>query len=194
MHREIGRPLLPDTIPTAAELPLDLFECGFLSSNQEAIRLLELYREKRMPQFPFVVLPADPDLSLIRLREESPLLFVAVIGSVLYDRPAQQQEIGEALRVQFMQRILLRSERSLDLLQALLVWLAWYHFFMPPKEQKLFVMTQLAIDQLYSLQLDKPVKDEAAAHSNVLSQSETRVVHNLAEKRTLLGVYWMSLK
>lgn len=177
-------------LSTTTDDSVDPISLGFLSSDQAA-QLLSRYVALSVPQFPFVVPPTS---TLADLRQGSPCLCAAVLGSAMYDFPARQAELGEALWVLFVRTALLRSERSLDLLQALLVWLAWYHFLMPPREQKLYVMTQLAIDLLYALQLDKPVREEPVAHSNVLSEGQTRVVHSLAEKRALLGVYWTSSK
>lgn len=164
---------------------------GFVSFDQ-AIALVDEFREKNVPQFPFVVVPDG--VAVLTLRRDWPFLFSAIISVMLYSHPETQRRLGESLQSQFITRAVMRSEKSLDILQGLLVYLAWYHYFMPPNEQKMYILMEMAIDQLYSLELNKSTRETSLGHSNVPSQTPSKTDHTLAEKRTLLGTYWTSLK
>ena len=86
--------------------------------------LLSLFRDKIADQFPFVIVPADTtanDLSL-----DNPfLLKVICMVAFLHDTEAQTvmaKEIMEYLSI----HLILEAEKSLDLLQGLLIFVAWY--------------------------------------------------------------------
>lgn len=96
---------------------------GFGLERQEAIFLLLEFRTQMAAHFPFVVIP--PDTTSENLRLERPMLWKAVMTAASYHKPIRQEAMGWKLMEEFSTRLLLKAEKSLDLLQALLVHLAW---------------------------------------------------------------------
>jgi hypothetical protein len=100
---------------------------GFdIGRQDEALLLLE-FRTQMAPQFPFVVIP--PDATSESLRRERPMLWRSIVVAASYHNPQRQIALGWKLMEEFSTRILLKAEKSLDLLQALLVHVAWSGFF-----------------------------------------------------------------
>jgi hypothetical protein len=103
----------------APQPPAPSFDIG---RQDEALLLLE-FRTQMAPQFPFVVVP--PDATSESLRRERPMLWRSIVVAASYHNPRRQIALGWKLMEEFSTRILLKAEKSLDLLQALLVHVAW---------------------------------------------------------------------
>lgn len=99
----------------------DAISKGFISLSQ-AEDALRVYRSKQKA-FPFVVLP--PNISLDSLRRQRPFLFLTVICCATEHNYKLQQHIELELRENLSRRILVNGEKSLDLLQGILVYLTW---------------------------------------------------------------------
>lgn len=92
-------------------------------SVEQAIELIEYYRQVLTPNFPFVVLPAD--VSIVDMRRLKPVLFKGVlVVSAWRSRPLQLL-LEKDFLVDIASRFFIHGERSLDLLQGLMVYLAW---------------------------------------------------------------------
>jgi hypothetical protein len=96
--------------------------CFNIPNQEDAFLLLE-FRTSMAPQFPFVVIP--PEATSESLRRERPMLWKAVLTAASCFDPARQEAMGWELIEEFSTRLLLKAEKSLDLIQALLVHLAW---------------------------------------------------------------------
>ncbi|KAL2062399.1 hypothetical protein VTL71DRAFT_6665, partial [Oculimacula yallundae] len=137
VDRVIETPSIDYTIPNIAvapstsPLPYDDYVArtqvyDFGITKQEASFLLLEYRTQQADQLPFVVIP--PDATSDSLRRERPMLWKAVMTAASYQNALRQEALGWKLMEEFVSRIMLRAEKSLDLLQALIVHLAWYHY------------------------------------------------------------------
>ena len=73
--------------------------------------------------FPFVVIP--PQASAADFRKEKPLLFRTCVAAACHKDPSLQRQIAEELLRTIGDRMLLKGEKSLDLLQCILVLIAW---------------------------------------------------------------------
>ena len=115
---------LPTTPPSppAADSRQDVIDQGLLSVN-EAEELIHIYRTESQG-FPFVYLA--PDLPLETLRHERPFLLLAVLESACIDNPALQAKLDKELRESLGTMVIVDGQLSLDLLEGLLVYLAWY--------------------------------------------------------------------
>ncbi|KAG4438974.1 hypothetical protein IFR05_005546 [Cadophora sp. M221] len=118
-------------VSSSAPRPYDTYVAqpqvyNFELENREASFLLLEYRTQQASQLPFVVIPTDATSE--SLRRERPMLWKAVMTAASYQNALRQEALGWKLMEEFASRILLRAERSLDLLQALLVHLTWYHY------------------------------------------------------------------
>jgi len=73
--------------------------------------------------FPFVVIP--PLQGIFHFRQDHPFLFRACIAVAAHTDPLLQMRLGEDMLRYVGERMLLCTEKSLDLLQGLLVLIAW---------------------------------------------------------------------
>jgi len=113
--------------PDARPLPMlstPLFSRShFDFPNQEGAWILLEFRTLMAPQFPFVVI--HPDATSESLRNERPMLWKAIVTAASCLKPSRQQAMGWEIMEEFTTRLLLKAEKSLDLLQGLLVHIAW---------------------------------------------------------------------
>ncbi|KAL1625116.1 hypothetical protein SLS56_007461 [Neofusicoccum ribis] len=145
--------------------------------------------------FPFVVIP--PEVTVTTLRKTKPSLLKAVVVVTSIQDLARQRALGHALMSDFTTKLLIEGKRSVDLLQGILVWLAWYHvhFFTNPQTTNLL---QLAV----GLVIDLGLKRTARAYGmERLERGVTRSAHGeLAnselrtsdERRALLGTFYLT--
>ena len=91
--------------------------------NQEAEILLLEFKANMTEQFPFVVI--TPDSTSQSLQQEKPLLWKAIMVAASHGKSHRQLALGSKLMEDLTTRLLLKVERSLDLLQALLIFIAW---------------------------------------------------------------------
>jgi hypothetical protein len=85
--------------------------------------VLDLYRTRYSPYFPFVPLPVTATAA--ELEKTSPLLLRTVLQVAAPQTAAVQASVERWFRQQIAHRVIVERERSLELLQALLVWIAW---------------------------------------------------------------------
>ena len=92
--------------------------------GQEAENMLLEFQENMTEQFPFVVI--HPDSTSQSLHLERPLLWKAVMVTASHKNSDRQLALGARLVEDLITRLLFRAEKSLELLQALLILIAWY--------------------------------------------------------------------
>ena len=100
---------------------LDAIDRNFLTFEQ-ADALLESYRPYPA-NFPFVVIMPHQSLEVLR-RDNSFLLLAILAVSSIRDLKLQARLDAE-LRESLSQRVIINGEKSLDILQGLLVYLTW---------------------------------------------------------------------
>lgn len=103
----------------------DIIDRGILSL-ENAEHYLESFKTILTPHFPFLVIL--PQASAVHLRQEKPFLFLAVMSAASYDNMPLQRSLGAEVKRAVASRIVLNGEVSFDLLQGLLVSLAWYAY------------------------------------------------------------------
>ena len=74
--------------------------------------------------FPFVIVP--PDATALSMSRERPFLFMATMASASSADKSLRGTLERELRETLSRRIILDGEKNLDLLQGLLVYLAWF--------------------------------------------------------------------
>ncbi|CAK7213622.1 hypothetical protein SCUCBS95973_001861 [Sporothrix curviconia] len=89
--------------------------------------LLAIFVNQLSPRFPFVIIP--PGTTVAQMRATRPFLMqvIRMVGSVRHLRSmwGQSRDVIKSI----CDAMLIRSERSLDLLQGILVFLGFYHYF-----------------------------------------------------------------
>jgi hypothetical protein len=93
-------------------------------SVAEAADLLSRFKTLFIQHFPFVVVPVDK--SSQELQQEKPYLYKSIMMVASYHQPVRQLAMGEEIVQGFSTSLLIRVEKSLDLLQGLLVYSAWF--------------------------------------------------------------------
>lgn len=97
----------------------DVISKGLLDAD-EANQLLADFNVVSA-EFPLIVLPFGPDLEC--LRWERPCLLLAALTACARDH--LQTQLEAEFRKMLADRVILRAEKSIDLLQGLLVFLTW---------------------------------------------------------------------
>lgn len=100
----------------------DVIDRGFLSL-ETAESYLRAFKTELTPNFPFVIVPRQTSAN--KLRQEKPFLFLAILASASYESMPLQRSLGAEVKNAISTRMILNGEISLDLLQGLLVYLAW---------------------------------------------------------------------
>ncbi len=86
--------------------------------------MLDVFRNELTQHFPFVVVPSE--LNVGDMKRDKPFLFLAIMMLTCRNDIPRQAAIAKAIREIISQRILLKNEHTLDILQGMLLYLAWY--------------------------------------------------------------------
>ncbi|KAK3300803.1 uncharacterized protein B0H64DRAFT_316110 [Chaetomium fimeti] len=89
-----------------------------------AADLLTRYNVNMCPHLPGVVLP--PDMTAAELRVSKPILFLAVMAGAASELPHLQRVLTKELMEVFADKIIIRGNKSLELVQAITVAVIWY--------------------------------------------------------------------
>lgn len=98
------------------------------------------------PNFPFVEL--RPGADVVSMVASRPVLTLAVCTVAASARPEVQSRLSQAFRYTISSKVILGSERSMDLLTGFMVFLAWHHHYMSPHHiyQQLTLLAGIAAD------------------------------------------------
>lgn len=113
-----GSAPVPETPPTAEEVPWP--------SGAEADALLRRFRVEMEPRYPFVITPPDMDAAQLALRH--PFLFKGVVVTACHVDAFRQQRLGDRLLAEVTQAAFTEPQKSLEVLQALQLLIAWCVF------------------------------------------------------------------
>jgi hypothetical protein len=142
--------------------------------------LLDTYRTM-VDFFPFVPLPSNS--SCHNLLHQRPLLALAVLTVASHDSIAFQLKLSREFRKVLMVKIM-NGEKTLDLLQGLLVFIAWHHHYMDAQAISIPMLLQLCVGISSDLGLD-------TLALSARSPLHGRDVGNREAKRTYLGCYYL---
>ncbi|KAF2175720.1 hypothetical protein K469DRAFT_701519 [Zopfia rhizophila CBS 207.26] len=162
----------------------DAIVAGLLS-HERAGRLLNTFRNSFAWTFPFVIIPKSATVD--SLRRDTPFLFLSIMAVMTYETPSVQHILGDEFKAQIASRIICQSQKSLEILQGLLVHAAWYHCFFRIRSQQLAIILQLCVAMIQDLGLSKNPKDK----TRNLSLAEGKPQRSANEKRAFLGTYYL---
>ncbi len=91
--------------------------------ESEANELIQTYQSETANQSPFVILP--PGITASDLRRKSPLLYNAVILATSSHHPARQAFYEKQIVEVVTDQLLIRNNKSLELLQSILLVITW---------------------------------------------------------------------
>lgn len=149
--------------------------------------LLSTFLTRMATYYPFVVLP--PGTTVGQLESTKPLLLSAIkmVASVRHLRSLRAQSY--LVMKHISEHLLLRSERSLELLQTILLLLGWYHYHCMMHAQ-MNNLTALAYSLATDLYLNKPPGVHERTQLLVLNPSQPGTRTN-DERRALCGVWYI---
>ncbi|KAL3478354.1 hypothetical protein BJX99DRAFT_108027 [Aspergillus californicus] len=172
-----------------------LFE---LIKLQQATILLAKYREKKMPQFPFIVIP---ETDVMTLHTQSPFLLLCILTASQTDSLPLRDKPELLIRKELASRVIVGIERNMDLLQGLLVHIAWQHYHWRTFHTHMYMLLQLAIMIVVDLGLDREgtfrmqaiPTDRSHQHDSQPSGQGAQTL-NATGMRALLGCYYVVTK
>ncbi|KIV77976.1 hypothetical protein PV11_09748 [Exophiala sideris] len=151
--------------------------------------LLSIYRNQLSSRLPFVIIPAGTTAR--QLQAARPLLMkvIRMVASVRHLRLMKGQ--SRAVMEHISHAILMRSERSLDLLQGILVFLGSYHYHCMTHAQ-FNNLTRLAVSLVEDMDLSTCPKSQQRGSQLPYVRAEESMSRTNEERRALLGVWYMS--
>ncbi|KAF6814807.1 C6 transcription factor [Colletotrichum sojae] len=150
--------------------------------------LLATYRDELAPHFPFVIVSAS--VSAATLAATRPFLMAAIRMVASFRSPRSMRGQAYALMSHIADHMLLRCERSLDLLLGLVVILGWFHHHCIAHAQ-LNQLISLAASLVGELGLKRGPSVTERTKLMVMRPSEMRQRTN-EERRLLLAVWYLS--
>ncbi|CAG7963251.1 unnamed protein product [Penicillium olsonii] len=126
-----------------------LLECGL--SIDTAERFLKQFHTMTS-YFPFVAL--DSDATILDLCKNRPFALVAALTAAASADRRLQKSLGEKFRTCALHAIMIENERSLDLLNGILIYLAWYQFHYVPSNDQFNQLLHIAIGMIDDMGLN----------------------------------------
>lgn len=165
-------------------------------SNKDATQLLSKYR--RMCDYsPFVVISEDSTIE--SMAQHQPFLLHAVFAVSTQENKELQRIFESSFRESLLRAVTIEGEKSIDLLQAFVVYLTWYHFFYIPMKQQFNQLLQIAISMCIDMGLDHPPSEAAARkiglqldHHYTVGGAKCDRFFSKASRRAYLGCHYLS--
>ncbi|KAL2071925.1 hypothetical protein VTL71DRAFT_13160 [Oculimacula yallundae] len=151
--------------------------------------LLRIYSNQLSASFPFVIIPAGTTPRHLQATRPFLMKVIRMVASVRHLRLVRGQ--GRAVMEHVSNAMLMRSERSLDLLQGIIVFLGSYHYHCMAHAQ-LNNLIRLAVSLVEDMDLNTCPKSQQRRRQLPLVRAEELVPRTNEEKRALLGVWYMS--
>ena len=105
------------------DVSLDPFEQGLLDF-ETGRQLLHIFRSRLIPYFPFVLFPIE--ISIEELNQEHPCACLAILVAASFSDTSTQVALGNLFKQIVAVRMVEGDFNQLDLLQGLLIHVAWY--------------------------------------------------------------------
>ncbi|KAE8153694.1 hypothetical protein BDV25DRAFT_148960 [Aspergillus avenaceus] len=153
-------------------------------SLEEGQTALEMFAKTMTPLFPFIAIPRHVAAS--SFQQQRPFLY-SCIAVVACQRASRQQELSQLITSQLVQRITTNEEDSLDVLQGLLVYIAW-NFVHMSSSARMVTFLHLALAQVSNLGLDKGAR-QVLHYLKELDIDKQPTLPTLEERRAYLGAY-----
>ncbi|KIW16859.1 hypothetical protein PV08_04049 [Exophiala spinifera] len=158
-------------------------------------RLFSDFRTTFNRYFPYVVIP--PHETTASIRKEKPFLFRTCVSVACHADPVTQSQLAEELLRYIGERMLIKSEKSLDILQGLLVFISWYQHYNHYNQQMMNLL-HLASAMTIDLGLNRPTYSGpwppigmvVDTHQLIHGKPLCPGVQTSDERRALLGLYF----
>jgi hypothetical protein len=170
-----------------------MLETQEIIAIEEDKMLLDRYRRLMSPNMPWLVL--SPDTTASGLASSEPLLMHAIRVVAYFHDSSRQQVMAKELMRDISERLLINGEKSLGILQGILVFSNWYnpHLY---SHQHSTNLLHLAIALTTDLNIDRGTgKSEKAQMEEAMRAYGVARVRKIAtndERRAVLGTYYLS--
>lgn len=147
----------PPAKPEASNEFADMIDRGIINYNTADLAF-ERYVYQMAPELPFVVFP--PGTTMGEVRRNKPYLFLAIVAAAVgvFNPDAQQILVNELYRT-IAEQVVVKGQKSLELVQTIMVSAIWY---MPPdnfEELKFYSLTHLAAVLAMELGLNRRISE-----------------------------------
>jgi hypothetical protein len=162
-------------------------------TEQVTVILFDRYKRLMAPTMPFVILPIGSDA--LALTKSEPILMQAItIVASLHDS-AKQRLLAKDVMRQLCEKLLINGEKTLGLLQALLVLLNWYnphHFF--PHNTTNHVHLAMALATNLNIDRGPGPSERAQIEAAVRSYGFVHPAKSVSndERRAVLGIFYLA--
>ncbi|KAI1755692.1 hypothetical protein F4782DRAFT_486558 [Xylaria castorea] len=148
-----------------------------------ATKLLASFRGM-LPHLPCLLLPEDADVR--SLARSSPFVLLAILAvtscsSSLQGHSLYDEEFRKVLGLKFVAG----GERSLELLQGVLIYCSWYPFHLRPRNKQSFQYLRMAVDIVHDLEME-----QAPELDLLYLTGPDRRARKLDDIRALLSCYY----
>ncbi|KAJ5770987.1 uncharacterized protein N7511_003038 [Penicillium nucicola] len=126
-----------------------LLECGL--SIGAADEYLKCFRTMTS-YFPFFILPSHA--TSLRMCKEQPFSLLAALAAATSTDKELQKSLAHKFKACAVHAIMVENERSIDLLNGILVYLAWYQFYYIPKKEQFNQLLHTAIGMVGDMGLN----------------------------------------
>lgn len=138
--------------------PTDVVGQGLLSMSK-AVAFFDVFRNEMIPHYPLIAF--RPSTTAQEIREARPVLFLVIMAAAAATTDPDLARVlnKEILRI-FAEKVVVAGERSVELVQSLLLFSAWY--FAPDEyaEMRFTWFAQLAATMAQDLALDQDWRNE----------------------------------
>lgn len=176
--------------------PADIIDKGIVSL-ETASETFDHYQTEMVQHLPIVVFP--PDTRMYEVRRTKPILFHAIISvSIGPIQPDLQLSLIDDLYRILAERVVIKGEKSLELVQALIVACTWYVTPDHYEELKFYQLTHMAITLAMDIGMfrrTKTAKKPFNLMKDLMGKKAFSLDLDSAEtRRTWLGCYYISVQ
>ncbi|KAH8676406.1 hypothetical protein BGZ60DRAFT_371863 [Tricladium varicosporioides] len=148
--------------------------------------------------FPFVVISPESSLDLLRRQKPFTLLVILAVSSL--DNMKLLNLLDQEIRDTLGRRVFMSGEKSLDLVQGILAYLNWHHYFFEPQHQQIYQLCQIAVSMAIDLNITTSEHNKRNGPSSsfnllsVIAEDNCKLTssHDAEAKRAFLGCYYIS--
>ncbi|KAH8653296.1 hypothetical protein BGZ61DRAFT_468144 [Ilyonectria robusta] len=124
---------------------------------ESADDLLKSFRVM-LPYFPCIDL--KPEVTVLSLAASRPFVLLAILAAASGSRTLQGHNLyDEEFRKVLGLKVVAGGERSIELLQGMLIYCAWYPFHLRPKNRQAFRYVRMAGDMVRDMELDQELPE-----------------------------------
>ena len=168
----------------------DVVDRGVLSM-EEATHLYDIYNTHLVPHYPVVLF--DPALTAQELRNSKPTLFLAVVAAAAGKvDPQRYSVLNSEVLSDYAHRTNINSEKSLELVQAMIVTCVWYFPRGKFSQLKFYEYIHMAVVMAVEIGLGTDPRSSRERRDGDSEQLLGLSDADLEKRRTFLACYMIS--